>query len=65
MLIREISIDQGAGASRPGGHGVSAFFEALQRLGVAERHRRLQVGTAVQFGQVQDRINQTRPAPHR
>jgi hypothetical protein len=64
LIVREIGIDQGAGASRPGGHAVSAFFEPLQRLGVAERHGRFQVGTALQFGQIQDGINQTRPAPH-
>jgi hypothetical protein len=40
LIVREIGIDQGAGASRPCGHAVGAFFQALQRFGVAERHRR-------------------------
>jgi hypothetical protein len=40
LIVRKISIDQGAGAGRPGGHAVGAFLEPLQRFGVAERHRR-------------------------
>jgi hypothetical protein len=40
LIVPEIGIDQGAGAGRPRGHAVGAFFEALLRFGVAERHGR-------------------------
>ena len=55
MIVGQIGVNEGAGASGPSAHVVGAFSEPSQRLDVAERNRRFQVRTALKYGQVQDR----------
>ena len=62
LVVWQIGLDEDGGAGSPGGHVVGAFSEALRLLGIAARNGRFQVRAVVNFGQVHDGVNQTRPA---